>query len=78
MKLVPTGRRGRQPTFLAKVGTMSGSVIVVKRVRDFEVNQWIEFAEIRDLEGCSVSMAPHWRRGIIWKIEDNRLFVNLN
>lgn len=66
------------PTFYAKIGTHSSTVILVKRVRDFEVNQWIEFAEIRDLEGCSVNMAPRWRRGIIWKIEDNRLFVNLN
>lgn len=77
MKLVPAGRRGRMPTFYAKVGTMSGSVIVVKRTRDFEVGQKIQFAEIRDLEGCSVGMAPRWRGGEIWKIDDNRLFITL-
>lgn len=77
MKLVAAGRRGRMPTFYAKVGTMSGSVVVVKRVRDFAVGQKIQFAETRDLEGCSVGMAPRWRGGEIWKIEDNRLFINL-
>jgi len=77
MKIQSMGQRGRQPTFQAKIGTMSGSIIIVKRVRDFEVGQKIQFAELRDLEGCSVGMAPRWRGGEIWKIEDNRLFVTL-
>jgi hypothetical protein len=77
MKLNPVDRWGRKPLYQAKVGTMSGSLIMVKRARDFEVDQRIEFAELQDVRGMSVSMAPRWRTGIIWKIEDDRLFINL-
>lgn len=75
--VTPIGRRGRQPTYQAKVGTMGSSVVVIKRARKFKVGQRIEFAETHDLNGCSVSMAPKWRTGTIWLIEDDRLFINL-
>jgi len=76
MKLFATGRRGRHPTFQAKIGTMPGTIIIIKRVRNFEVGQHIEFADICDLLGMSVGMAPRWQRGVIWLIEGNRLYVN--
>lgn len=76
MKLVPAGRRGRMPTFYAKVGTLSGSVILVKRVRDFEVGQKIQYVELEECRGMSVGLVPRWHGGEIWKIEDNRLFIN--
>ena len=74
----PVGRWGRFPTYQAKVGTMPGTTIVVKRARKFHVDQWINFADVCDLRGMSTGMTPRWRGGIIWKIEDNRIFVNLN
>lgn len=76
--VTPVGRRGQQPTYQAKIGTMSGSIIIVKRARKFKVGQRIEFADTLDLRGCSVSVAPKWRTGTIWLIEDDRLFINLN
>ncbi len=76
MKIIATGRHGRQPTFQAKIGTMPGSIIIVKRVRDFEVGQRIQYADTYELRGMSVGMAPRWSGGIIWKIEDNRLYVD--
>lgn len=74
----PAGRWGRRPTYAAKVGTFGSTVIVVKRARRFKVNQRIEFAELTDLDGMSVGCTPKWRHGLIWKIEGDRLFVNLH
>ena len=70
-------RWGRFPTYLAKVGTMGSTCIVVKRTRRFHVGQSIQFAETSDLTGMCKGMPPRWRYGDIWKIEDDRLFVNL-
>lgn len=72
----PMDRWGRYPTYPAKVGTHSSSCMLVKRTRMFYVGQRIEFALEHELRGMSKSMAPRWRTGIIWKIEDGRLFVN--
>jgi len=78
VKVTPVGRRGRQPTYQAKIGTMGSTTIIVKRAREFEVGQRLEFAEVMDLRGCSVGVTPRWRSGIVWLIEDDRLFINLN
>jgi hypothetical protein len=75
MKILSTGRWGRFPTYQAKVGTMSGSIIIVKRLRDFEVGQRVQYAETYELRGTSTGMAPKWSGGIIWKIESDRLFI---
>ncbi len=77
IKLTPIGRRGRQPTYQAKVGTHSSTVVIVKRAREFVVGQRIEFAETHLLRGCSVGVAPRWIKGRVWRIEDNRLFIDL-
>ncbi len=71
------GRWGKFPTFAAKVGTMAGSNVLVKRARAFYVNQRIDFAEEHHLAGMSVGMAPKWRHGSIWKIENDRLYIEL-
>jgi hypothetical protein len=76
MKILSTGRRGRQPTFQAKIGTMPSAIIIVKRVRDFEVGQRIEYADTYELRGMSVGMAPRWHRGTVWKIECDRLYID--
>jgi hypothetical protein len=74
----PTGQKwGRQPTWYAKVGTLSGTTVIIKRARTFEVGQRIEFADLCDLRGTSRNMAPRWRTGYIWKIDDHRLFITL-
>lgn len=76
MKLCAIGRWGRFPTFQAKVGTGSSTVIIIKRARDFTIGQQIEFAETRDLQGMCKCCTPKWHGGLIWKIEDNRLFLD--
>lgn len=76
--LKPQGNWGRYQTYVAKVGTLSLTVIVVKKTTDFHVDQKIEFAYLHDLRGCSKVMTPKWLPGRVWKIEDNRLFVNLD
>ena len=75
--VTPVGHHGRMPTFQAKIGTLSSTCIVVKRTRKFYVGQAIEFAELSDLSGMCVGVAPRWRHGIVWKIEDDRLFIDL-
>lgn len=66
---------GRKPLYSAKIGTTSSNLIMVRRVRRFRVGQSIMFAAIADVEGMSVGCTPPWRSGNIWKIENNRLFV---
>lgn len=75
--VLPAGTWGRYQTYYAKVGTMPGSIILIKRVRTFSVDQRIEFCEAMDLRGMSTGCTPTWRSGIVWKIEDNRIFVNI-
>ena len=72
----PIGRWGRFPTYAGKVGTGSSCCLLIKRTRTFYVEQRIEFAIEHELRGMSTSIAPRWNEGIIWKIEDERLFVN--
>ena len=72
----PISRWGRQPLYSAKIGTTASNLIMIRRVRRFHVNQQIYFATLSEVEGMSVGCTPQWRSGIIWKIEDNRLFVN--
>lgn len=72
----PIGRWGRRPTYAGKVGTHSSCCLIIKRARTFYVEQRIEFAIEHELRGCSTGMAPKWSVGIIWKIEDGRIFVN--
>lgn len=72
----PIGRWGRFPTFAGKVGTGSSCCLLIKRARRFYVEQRIEFAMEHELRGCSTGMSFRWHVGIIWKIEDERLFVN--
>jgi len=76
MTINSIGRWGRFPTFQAKIGTGPSAVIIVKRVRDFHVDQWIQFAERSDLAGMCVGCTPTWHGGIITKIENDRLFVD--
>ena len=45
------GRWGRYPLFLAKVGTMPGSLVMIKRARSFEAGQIIQFSEERENSG---------------------------
>lgn len=77
IEVEPAGNWGRYTTYLAKVGTLSSCLVLVKRVRKFHVKQRIEFVEEHSLRGCSKGIAPRWRQGYIWKIEDNRLFISL-
>lgn len=78
-KAIPSvGSWGRLPTYQAKVGTGSSCCVVIKRARKFHVEQRVEFADIEDLRGMCVGMAPKWRPGLIWKIEDDRLFISYN
>lgn len=66
---------GRRPTYSAKVGTRGSTVVIVKRVRKFFVGQSIEFCELSSLRGMSKGCTPPWKRGTVYKIDDNRLFI---
>ena len=70
--------RGKRPLYAAKIGTHGSTLILVKRARRFQIGQRIQFAELSDVSGMAVGMAPRWRHGIIWKIEQEWLFVNLH
>lgn len=76
------GSWGRRPTFQAKVGTLGSSCVLVKGARrqgaKFHVQQRLEFCEEHRLNGMTKGCTPIWRTGIIWKIEGNRLFINLH
>jgi len=66
----PQDRWGKFPTYLAKVGSGCSCLILIKRVREFWVGQQIQYCREDDLRGMSVGMAPKWRIGEIWKIEE--------
>lgn len=74
--LKPAGRRGKAPTFYAKIGTMPGTTIVTNGVRKFEVGQRLEYADTANLQGMHHSVEPRWETGKVWQIADNRVFLN--
>lgn len=76
-RITSIGRWGRQPTFQAKIGTGPSAVVIVRRTRRFKVGQHIQFADIHDLSGMCVGCTPKWRGGHIYKIENDRLFIEL-
>lgn len=73
----PVGHWGRRPYYSAKVGTGPGTLILVKRARKFSVGQRIDFCDTSVVRGMSTGCTPKWDGGKIWKIEHNRLFVEL-
>lgn len=75
IQIEPVGKWGRHPEYLAKVGSFSSAVVLIKRVRKFLEGQRIEFCDTKDLRGMSTGCTPMWRSGRIWKIEDGRLFI---
>jgi hypothetical protein len=72
----PTGKWGKYNEYLAKVGTFSGCLVLIKSKRKFAVGMRIQFCDTKDLEGMSTGCTPKWRYGMIWKIEDGRLFIS--
>lgn len=72
-------RYGRRATYFAKVGTHSGTLIVVYLTRKFEVGKVIKFATLDRVNGCRAGYVPEncWQRGLIEKIEGDRLFLSL-
>lgn len=78
--VTPVDHWGRRPYFQAKVGTQSSTLVLVKGARRsgqvFEPNERIDFAEWSSLQGMATCCTPQWQMGYIWKIEDNRLFIN--
>ncbi len=75
MKLEAIGHWGSKLGFSAKIGTMPGTIALVNRTRDFEVGKLIKYCDIDDVKGMSTSCAPRWSVGKIWKIENNRLYL---
>jgi hypothetical protein len=58
------------------VGTFSGCIVLIKRVRKFLEGQRIEFCDTKDLRGMSTGCTPKWEAGKIWKIDGGRLFIS--
>jgi hypothetical protein len=75
VRIEPVGRWGRHPEYLAKIGTFSGAIVLIKRVRKFLEGQRIEFCDTKDLRGMSTGCTPTWQSGKIWKIDDGRIFI---
>jgi len=81
VRVTPVDKWGTRPLFQAKVGTMSSSLVLVRGAhrigQPFEEGEYIYFVEHNELEGRSTSMGPQtWHNGHVWKIEDNRLYIN--
>lgn len=76
MKIVPIGSWGRYKTWVAKVGTLPSSLILIRRSRDFCAGQRIWFCDEWDLQGTSKGCTPRWESGHIDKIQGNLLFVS--
>ena len=75
---IPTaGRWGRFPLFMAKIGTMPGSTILVKRARRFYKGQSLSFCKLENVMGICKGCTPRWQRGYVWMVESGRLFINL-
>jgi hypothetical protein len=72
----PVDRWGRRLVYAAKVGTMSGTLVLIKRARRFYEGQFIYYVETKELEGMSTGCTPRWHYGTIWKIEGGRIFIN--
>ena len=75
--VMPISNWGRQPLYQAKIGTGPSALIMVKRQRKFHVGQRLKLAAREDVRGMCVGCTPKWRSGIVWKIESDRLYVEL-
>ncbi len=75
MKLIACGFWGKKLAFFAKIGSMPGTIILVNRTRDFRVGQHIKYCDTSAIEGMSIGTTPRWEVGKIWKIENNRLYL---
>lgn len=74
--LIPVGKWGRYPLFQAKVGTMPGCLVLIKRKRSFMSGDMIQYILRQEVEGRRTCCAPSkWHGGMISKIGDNRLFI---
>lgn len=69
--ITPTYYFGRQPIYQVKIGTMPGSLAIIKRVRKFYPKQRIEFAELEK----NNRSPPKWQGGIVDKVEFDRIFI---
>lgn len=76
VEIEPVGKWGKYNEYLAKVGTFSGCIVLIKRVRKFLEGQRIEYCDTKDLRGMAKGFPPKWESGRIWKIEDGRLFIS--
>lgn len=74
-EIYPVSNWGRKELFQAKVGTLSSTLVMVRRIRKFHVGQFIRFAELKDVDGMSIGCTPPWRGGVITRIDGNRLFI---
>jgi hypothetical protein len=92
-RVLPVQTLKRLFFYQAKVGTMPGSIVAVKHFPKivtsqtpdnptlafgnfFAVNQRLEIADLEHVKQVPRNCI-RWQTGIIWKIEDDRLFINL-
>lgn len=74
--IAPAGRWGRFPLYMAKVGTMSGCLVMVRRKRSFAVGEAIKYATLDSVDGICVGVTPKWQGGLVSRISDDRLFID--
>jgi|694.fasta_scaffold00471_112 hypothetical protein len=72
----PNGKRGRQPTYHAKIGTHGSTTIIIKRARSFIPGQRVQYAELHALRGASLSCTPQWQGGVVRRVDRDMLFID--
>lgn len=72
----PIGYWGNKPIYLAKIGDKPQATIVCRSKGEPKVEDWIKFKTLDNTPGMCVE-SHRWRTGIVRRIEDNRIFLDL-
>lgn len=69
-------RWGRFPLFQAKIGTMPGCLVMIRRQRLFTAGEIVKYATLDSVKGMCVGCTPRWESGMISKVGEDRLFID--
>lgn len=73
----PVGSWGRKQLYQAKVGTGPSTLVMVKGCKVFSVGQHIQYCQLQNVQGMCTGCTPPWSGGLIYKIENDRLFIEM-
>jgi hypothetical protein len=77
LRIAPVSSWGRLPLFRAKVGTGPGTLVLIRRVREFYVGQDLKFCKHTAVEGMCKGCTPPWVSGHVYDIKGDLLFIEL-